>query len=162
MQKIIEQKEKAGFSAKNTLLAHYFPQYAHLTLVQFIVLAFVGSIVITLGAKINIPLYPVHTTMQMFAVMLLGCVFGSRLALASVVAYLAEAFCGLPVLMGVIAGPAAFVGPTAGYLFGFMITAYSVGFLYERGFGRTFYPPSFCFLWVPLLLISQVLLGFTT
>ncbi len=135
-QKKIGQKSMEIFSIKNSLLAKYFPQFTHLTLLKFITISLIGSLFITIGAKINIPLYPVSTTMQTLAVMILGCVFGSRLALASVIAYLAEGFCGIPVFMGSLTGPLYFVGPTAGFLVGFMLSAYGVGVLYERGFAK--------------------------
>lgn len=104
---------------------------------QKLVYAVVASFVITISAKISVPFYPVPTTMQPFAIILLGCLLGPRLAVASVMLYLAEAFAGLPVLQGPFAGPAAFVGPTAGYLVGFPIAAYICGVLYQNGLGRT-------------------------
>tara|TARA_R110002095_G_C4222618_1_gene237217 strand:- start:143 stop:571 length:429 start_codon:yes stop_codon:yes gene_type:complete len=75
--------------------------------------------------------------MQTFAVIALGCVYGSRLAAATVVLYLFEAALGLPVLQGSSAGVIYMVGPTAGYLVGFISAAYVIGRLFEEGFGRT-------------------------
>lgn len=123
-----------------------------LPLIQKILLAFAASIVLIISAKISIPMYPVPTTMQPFAVLLLGCLMGPRLAVSAVFIYLSQALMGLPVLQGPVAGPLAFVGPTAGFLFGFIPAAYFAGVLYHRGIGRTFFSGfalfmlcSFCF-----------------
>ena len=108
------------------------------TTFQNFVIAFVASIVITIAAKISIPLYPVPTTMHTLAILLLGCILGPRLALLSVGLYLAQALVGLPVLRGPVAGPVVMMGPTGGYLIGFMMATYLVGHLYQNGMGRSF------------------------
>ena len=113
-------------------------QNKSLSALQKLAYAILASFVITLSAKISIPMYPVPTTMQPFVVILLGCIMGPRLAVASVVVYLTQALFGLPVLQGPLSGPAALMGPTGGYLFGFLIAAYVCGVLYHNGFGRTF------------------------
>jgi biotin transport system substrate-specific component len=54
-----------------------------------------------------------------------------------VLAYLAEGAAGLPVFAGAAAGPAKLIGPTGGYLAGFVLGAYVCGALAERGWDRT-------------------------
>ena len=91
-----------------------------------------GSLLLTIYAKIKIPFYPVPMTMQTFVVIFLGLAFGSKLATAIVGLYLIEGLIGLPVFSnspekGV--GLVYFTGPTMGYLIGFLFTAYFAGYL---------------------------------
>ena len=86
-----------------------------------------GSIALTISAKIKIPFYPVPMTMQTFVVMLLGISFGGKVAIATVSLYLLEGIMGLPVFSnsperGI--GLAYFIGPTMGYLLGFLSASY--------------------------------------
>ena len=86
-----------------------------------------GSIALTISAKIKIPFYPVPMTMQTFVVLFLGVSLGYKIGLASVVLYLLEGICGLPVFSnspekGV--GLIYFTGPTMGYLIGFLTASY--------------------------------------
>jgi len=92
-------------------------------LVKSLVVIILGSIILTISAKIKIPFYPVPMTMQTFVVLLLGVSFGYKIALASVGLYLLEGILGLPVFSnsperGV--GLTYFTGPTMGYLIGFL------------------------------------------
>ena len=87
----------------------------------------VGSLVLTISAKIQTPLSPVPATMQTFAVLFLGLAFGFKLATATVILYLIEGALGIPVFAkggGII----YFQGPTSGYLFGFLIGAFFSGY----------------------------------
>ena len=82
-----------------------------------------GSIALTISAKIKIPFYPVPMTMQTFMVLFLGVSLGYKIGLASVALYLFEGIMGLPVFSnspekGV--GLVYFTGPTMGYLIGFL------------------------------------------
>ena len=97
---------------------------------KYLLFIFLGSILITLSAKIKIPFYPVPMTMQTFVIIMLGIVFGSKIGTATVFLYLIEGLFGLPVFSnsperGV--GLIYFTGPTMGYLIGFLFAAYSAG-----------------------------------
>ena len=86
-----------------------------------------GSLALTISAKIKIPFYPVPMTMQTFVVLFLGVSFGYKIGLASVGLYLLEGISGLPVFSnspekGV--GLIYFTGPTMGYLIGFLTASY--------------------------------------
>ena len=86
-----------------------------------------GSIALTISAKIKIPFYPVPMTMQTFVVLFLGVSFGYKIGLASVGLYLFEGIIGLPVFSnspekGV--GLIYFTGPTMGYLIGFLSASF--------------------------------------
>ena len=92
----------------------------------------IGSILLTLSAKIKIPFYPVPMTMQTFVVLFLGVSFGYKIAVTTVSIYLLEGLLGLPVFSnspekGV--GLAYFVGPTMGYLIGFLSACYLASFI---------------------------------
>ncbi len=92
-----------------------------------------GTLFLTLSSYVEVPMVPVPVTMQTFAVMLVGALYGWRLGAITIIAWLAEAAAGLPVLSGGAAGAHHFVGPTAGYLFAFPVAGAVVGWLAERG-----------------------------
>ncbi len=125
-------------SANTTLAQTVWP--GSNTLLRGVVFAVLGSLLLTLAAKIKIPLEPVPVTMQVFAVLALGLALGARTAVASVVLYLAQGAAGLPVFTGTPEkglGLAYMVGPTGGYLLGFFLAAAAVGWLADRGFSRS-------------------------
>jgi len=103
-------------------------------------LAFIlgGSLLIALAAQLQVllPFSPVPVTGQTFAVLLLAALYGSRRGPATVIAYLTLGLIGLPVFAGGAFGVARLVGPTAGYLVGFLAAAIVVGTLSERGWDR--------------------------
>ena len=108
------------------------------TVVKSVVLVVVGSFLLAISAKISVPFWPVPMTLQTFAVMAIAAAYGSRLAVATVLAYLVEGFAGLPVFaVGAVAGPAYFLGPTAGFLYGFVVLAFLVGLAADRGWSRS-------------------------
>lgn len=92
-----------------------------------------GTLVLAAASYIQVPMVPVPVNMQTFAVALIGALYGWRLGAATVVAWLGEAACGLPVLSGGAAGAHHFLGPTGGYLFAFPLAAALTGYLAERG-----------------------------
>jgi biotin transport system substrate-specific component len=104
--------------------------------VRGIVLAVIGSILLTISAKIQVPFWPVPMTMQTLVVLVLGVAYGWRLAGATVLLYLAQGALSLPVFAGG-GGLAYMSGPTGGYLVGFLLAAVAVGWLAERGWARS-------------------------
>lgn len=103
-----------------------------------IALIVAGSLLTALAAQVSIPLpfTPVPITGQTFAVLLVGAVLGSRRGAASMALYVAEGLAGLPVFAGGKAGLAVLLGPTGGYLLGFIVAAFVTGWLAERGWDR--------------------------
>jgi biotin transport system substrate-specific component len=91
---------------------------------------------VALTAQIEIPLRPVPITLQTLGVLLAGAMLGSRRGAAALILYLAEGAVGLPVFAGGASGVAYVLGPTGGYLVGFVVAAGVVGWLAERGWDR--------------------------
>ena len=99
-------------------------------LVKIVSITILGTILLTISAKVKIPFYPVPMTMQTFVVLFLGLAFGYKVGLATVTLYLLEGIFGLPVFAnspekGI--GLVYFTGPTMGYLIGFLVAVYFVG-----------------------------------
>lgn len=108
--------------------------------VRLAVVALVGTALLTLSAKIQVPFWPVPMTMQTYAVLVLGMALGPRLGAATVALYLLEGAVGLPVFAGTPEkgiGLAYMAGPTGGYLLGFMVAAWIVGTLGRAGWDRS-------------------------
>ncbi len=101
-----------------------------------VALVLLGTVLLAVSAQIQVPFIPVPMTMQTFVVLMIGATYGWRLGGATLVAYLLEGAAGLPVFAKFGAGAAVLVGPTAGYLAGFVLAALVTGYLAERGFGR--------------------------
>ncbi|MEO0617870.1 MAG: biotin transporter BioY [Pseudomonadota bacterium] len=99
------------------------------------VLALAGTALIAVCARIQVPMWPVPMTMQVFAVLLIGLAYGARLGAATVALYVAQGAVGLPVFAGG-GGLAYLAGPTGGFLFGFILAAAAAGYLADRGWGR--------------------------
>jgi biotin transport system substrate-specific component len=87
---------------------------------------------IAVGAFLIIPIGPVPIVLQNLFVLLAGLLLGSRWATVSVGVYLLAGICGLPVFAGGGAGIGRLLGPTGGYLVGFLPAAFVVGFITER------------------------------
>ena len=101
-------------------------------ILKYILIIILGSVALTISAKIKIPFYPVPMTMQTFVVLLLGLSFGYKIGLATVGLYLVEGIFGLPVFSnspekGI--GWIYFTGPTMGYLIGFLLATFLAGYL---------------------------------
>jgi biotin transport system substrate-specific component len=123
-----------------TLLDTLWPQAAGRRAWRNLALSLVGTLALTVSAKLQIPFWPVPLTMQTFVVLVIGAAFGWRLGTATLLLYLAEGAAGLPVFAGTPArgvGLAYMSGPTGGYLVGFVVGAALCGWLAERGWDRS-------------------------
>ena len=109
---------------------------------KVILIAVLGTLLLTISAKIKIPFYPVPMTMQTFVVLFLGITLGPRIGLLTISLYLFEGIFGLPVFAGTPEkgiGLVYFTGPTMGYLIGFLVAVYFSGsFKYDKGLINTF------------------------
>lgn len=93
-----------------------------------------GVALLTLSAKIRLPIGPVPITLQTFAVLALAATLGPRLAVATFLAYLGAGAAGLPVFAGTPErgiGLAYMMGPTGGYLAGFLVATVVTAFAAE-------------------------------
>tara|TARA_B100001057_G_scaffold483584_1_gene560542 strand:+ start:866 stop:1417 length:552 start_codon:yes stop_codon:yes gene_type:complete len=107
-------------------------QNTHTQIIKSLLIIFLGSIILTISAKIKIPFYPVPMTMQTFVVLLLGVSVGYKLAIATVGLYLIEGIMGLPVFSNSPergSGLIYFTGPTMGYLIGFISACFLASFI---------------------------------
>jgi biotin transport system substrate-specific component len=108
--------------------------------VRAVVLVLLGSALLAVSAKIQVQIPPVPMTMQTLVVLVIGATYGWRLAGATTLLYIAEGMAGLPVFANTppqVPGPAYLIGPTGGYLVGYVAAAAAMGFLAERGWDRS-------------------------
>ena len=93
-----------------------------------------GTILLIISAKIKVPLYPVPMTLQPLAVLMIGMLFGRNLAVATVGLYI---FQGLWFPVFAYGGGVTYIlGPTGGFIIGFLLTAFVVGSLADKGWGK--------------------------
>ena len=134
-------------------------------IVKLTLVAIIGTALITISAKIKIPFYPVPMTMQTFVILLIGITLGYKMGLATVGLYLFEGIIGLPVFAsspekGI--GIVYFIGPTMGYLVGFLVAVYFAGlFKYDKGIINTFLKLIFSvsFIYILGLVWLGILIG---
>ncbi|MCC2666321.1 MAG: biotin biosynthesis protein BioY [Gammaproteobacteria bacterium] len=104
--------------------------------VRHVVLALVGSALIALAAQFSVPVQPVPITLQTLAVLFVAMAYGWRLGLTSVALYICEGLLGLPVFAEGKFGLAVLIGPSGGYIFGWLLAAFVSGFLVQNGWGK--------------------------
>jgi len=123
----------------------------HETLLRQAALVLGGTFFIALAAQISVPFHPVPVTLQTLAIMIVGLTFGSRLGAVTLLAYLGQGAAGLPVFASGMS-TAALVGPTAGFLVGFVGMAWLAGFVVERGLARGVISTAICGIAISALL----------
>lgn len=104
-----------------------------------IFLAVIGTLLLTVSAKTKVVFGPVDMSLQTLAVLLIAASFGLRLGVATLFLYMAQGAIGLPVFQGTPEkgiGIAYMLGPTGGYLAGFVVMAAIVGWAADRGLDR--------------------------
>ncbi len=98
-----------------------------------------GSLLLWVSAKVQLPFWPVPMTLQTLAVLAIAAALGRKLGAATVALYLIEGAAGLPVFAGTPEkglGLAYMMGPTGGYLIGFLLAALVVGHFADRGWTK--------------------------
>jgi biotin transport system substrate-specific component len=126
----------ATMTTPNTVLAAVLPREGTARIVANVIAVVAGSLVLWAAAKIQVPFFPVPMTLTTLAIMLIGATYGWRLGLATVALYLLEGAFGLPVFSGTPErgiGLAYMMGPTGGYLVGYLAAVLIVGWFAERG-----------------------------
>ncbi|MGP1252877.1 MAG: biotin transporter BioY [Kiloniellales bacterium] len=116
-----------------------------------LVLALLGAAILTVSAKVQLPMYPVPMTLQTYVVMVIAMAYGWQLGAATVGLYLLQGAVGLPVFAAG-GGFAYFMGPTGGYLIGFLVATLAMGWLAERGWDRRLW------LVVPAVALGTVII----
>jgi len=131
----------APASLQPTLADTLWPQQEGVRdMLRLAILALAGTALLVLSAKIKVPFWPVPMTMQTFAVLVIGMAYGWRLGAVTVALYLLEGAAGLPVFTGTPErgiGVLYMVGPTGGFLAGFVVGAAISGWLAEQGWDRS-------------------------
>lgn len=131
-----------SLTSPSTLVGLLWPSRddARFAALRAVVLMALGTALLIVSAKVKVPWYPVPMTLQTLVVLVIGASYGWRLGGATVLAYLAQGALGLPVFANTppqVAGIAYFMGPTGGFLVGFLAAALVMGFLAERGWDRS-------------------------
>jgi biotin transport system substrate-specific component len=119
-----------------TLLARSLPNVNQR--VRDLLLVITGCLFVAGMAQVRIPLpfTPVPITGQTFAVLLVGASLGSRRGAASLALYILLGTLGLPFFAGGTSGLSTLLGPTGGYLVGFVVATFLVGLMAARGLDR--------------------------
>jgi biotin transport system substrate-specific component len=124
---------------KNTILDIFHSKSKTTKIINYIAFAFLGSILLTISAKIQIPFIGVPATFQTLIVAAIAAAFGWRMGVATVALYLMQGIMGLPVFA--YGGGAVYLfGPTGGFLLGFLPAAFVIGKLADMGFAKKFLP----------------------
>lgn len=125
-------KMAVTLTTPNTLLGVFQPKGQVAKLAINAAIVFLGTLLITAAAKINVPVWPVPVTLQSFAIAALAAGFGMRIGVATVSLYLAQGALGLPVF-ATGGGAIYLLGPTGGFLLGFLVMAAIIGYAADRG-----------------------------
>ena len=99
-------------------------------IIKSLIIIFLGSIALAISAKVKIPFYPVPMTMQTFIVLVIGITLGPKFGSIALISYIFEGLIGLPVFAGTPekgVGITYIIGPTGGYLLGYVTSAYLAG-----------------------------------
>ncbi len=127
--KIIREIKQHTVSALFYLLKHF--------VLRSVLLVILGTALLIVSAKIEIPIEPVPITMQSLAVLFIGMTFGWQLGGVTIFVYLLEGFIGLPVFSTAVSGPIAFSYPMIGYFIGMFPATMLSGYLIESGWGSS-------------------------
>jgi len=121
----------------NTILGAFQPKGEAAKLAANLAIVVLGTLLLTIAAKISVPVWPVPVTLQSMAVAGLAAAFGARIGVATVALYILEGFSGLPVFAS--GGGAAYIlGPTGGFILGWIPMAWVIGRAADRGASGSF------------------------
>ena len=118
-----------------------------------IMLILIGSILLIISAKIQVPFWPVPMTMQTFVIFLIGMTYSIRLSFVTVALYLFQGALGLPVFASG-GGIAYLIGPTAGYLYGMLVASIIISYFANLGFSKTYFKTALSLLAGSIVIFS--------
>ena len=101
-----------------------------------IVVMAISAALITVCSWISVPLGPVPVTLQTMAILAVLMTVGGRRGTIAIAVYLLLGAVGVPVFAGFKGGPASFLGPTGGFLAGFIVAALVFWLLEKLVFAR--------------------------
>lgn len=119
-----------SFTWQSTLTSHKN------TLINPLFFIILGTLILSLAAQLSVPFKPVPLTLQSTTAILIGMVYGSRKGSGVILSYLIAGILGFPVFAELSSGLPVLLGPTGGYLIGFLPAAWIGGFLAEKGFAE--------------------------
>ena len=123
------------YSSNNSLVSSLLGKKTN-DFVYVLLTSVIGSFLLAISSKVQIPLTPVPVTLQTLVLLVMSMFLGWRGAVGATSLYLFQGAIGLPVF----AHGGGFVilfGPTGGYLFGFLIASLVVGYLAEKGWDKS-------------------------
>ena len=123
------------YSSNNSLVSSLLGKKTN-DFVYVLLTSIIGSFLLAISSKVQIPLTPVPVTVQTLVLLVMSMFLGWRGALGATSLYLFQGAIGLPVF----AHGGGFIilfGPTGGYLFGFLIASLVVGYLAEKGWDKS-------------------------
>jgi biotin transporter BioY len=129
------KSDKMLLENKHDTLHNMLFRQKNLLIDTFLILCSIAFIAVS--ANIRVPLWPVPITFQTLAVFITAFFFGSKKGFLTILAYLLAGMAGIGVFAGYSSGLQTFLGPTAGYLIGFVFMVLIVGLMIEKGYGRT-------------------------
>ena len=118
-----------------------------------ILLVLLGTLLLAISAKVQVPFWPVPMTMQTFVIFLIGMTYSIRLSFATVAMYLFEGAAGLPVFASG-GGIAYLIGPTAGYLYGMLFASIVISYLANLGFSKTYFKATLSLLLGAIIIFA--------
>ena len=123
------------YSSNNSLVSSLLGKKTN-DFVYVLLTSIIGSFLLAISSKVQIPLTPVPVTLQTLVLLVMSMFLGWRGAVGATSLYLFQGAIGLPVF----AHGGGFIilfGPTGGYLFGFLIASLVVGYLAEKGWDKS-------------------------
>jgi biotin transport system substrate-specific component len=136
-----------------------------LSLLKQTALVLAGSLLIAVAAQFSVFIGPVPLSLQTLAILTVGFALGARLGAATLIVYLGQGAMGLPVFSAGGAGVAYMMGPTGGFLLGFVAMAWLAGWAADRGLARRALPAilvalvASAIIYIPGLIWPAVTLG---
>ena len=137
----------------------YDSLFKHKNIFLDISMMLVAVVFLAFLSNLYIPLWPVPITGQTLGVFLIAFFFGSRKGLLTIGLYILAGLLGFGVFAKHSSGIVVILGPTGGYIIGFLVAVFIVGYLIEKGFGRTKTSVLYCMVLGNVIIYILGLIG---